>query len=158
MNRDNAKPLIRKIDYWLNTPTSSAAQPNTLRWWVTANLFDKCLYRVVMLATLASSLYLFGCNSTTNTPAPPPGTEYIGLWENAKVPALTMTINRLRQQRGDQFLIHTMELGGTEYLATAKNGLLQLNDGSGVFFQYHKDTDTITSSGNNQFLYRRKKK
>src|SRR5262249_19509101 len=106
------------------------AQPATLRLWPTPNQFDKYFSRVILLATLGSVLYLFGCNSAST----PSGTEYIGDWENARVPGVITTI----RQQGDQFIVHYPN--GTDSLATLKNGLLQFEGGG--FYMYHKDADT----------------
>jgi len=109
------------------------------------NRFDKYFSRVILLATLGSVLYLFGCNSASTSS----GTEYIGDWENAHVPGVITTI----RQQGDQFIVHYPQ--GIDRLATLKNGLLQFE--GGTFLMYHKDADTITSSGNSEYLLRRKK-
>jgi hypothetical protein len=157
MNRETCNQLFLRIEQWMNTPTSSPTQPNTLRWWVTANPFDKYFFRVVMLLTIASGVYLFGCNSATSTSAgnESAGAEYVGLWQHATSPYLTMTISK----KGDQFQIHQMANNKSipthpDQLATLHNGLLQFDSGS--FFEYHKETGTITSSGNIEFVYRRK--
>jgi hypothetical protein len=151
MTQERFKQTLTRIENWMNTPTSSTAQPTKLRWWVTPNLFDKYFCRAIILATFACTFYFFGCSPTTTSSAA--ANEYIGVWENAHAPELTMTIT----PKGDQFVVHTMELGGRDRLADLKNGLLQFNDGTGTYLEHHKDADTLTSSGNSQFLYRRKK-
>jgi hypothetical protein len=123
-----------------NIPSPSKTKVTTLHWWM-------------ILTTLSGAFLLFACNSASTSLSNAPGAEYIGVWENAHVPGLSMTIT----QKGDLFVVHTMELGGRDRLATVRNGMLQFSDGSGTFLEYHKQTDTITSSGNSQFLYRRKK-
>jgi hypothetical protein len=151
MTEQSFKQLLARIDHWMNTPASSPASPTKLRWWVIPTSFDKYFSRAILLVTLGCTAYVFGCNSATTVNSAT--TEYLGVWENAHVSGVTITIT----QKGDQFVVHTVELGGTDHLATLKNGLLQFSDGTGTYLEHHKDTDTLTSSGNSQFLYRRKK-
>jgi hypothetical protein len=149
MPRTTLLQRLSKLDRWMSFRFAAPVQATTLHWWNTPKLFDRFSFRVLLIATLGGVLYLPGCNSATRDSG---GREYIGTWESARTPGLTMTIT----QKGDQFIVHTMQLGGTDRLATVRNGLLQFSDGSGTFLEYHKETNTLTSSGNKDFLYRRK--
>jgi hypothetical protein len=119
---------------------------------MTRHLLKQAVLRSTILATLATALYLSGCHSTASA-----GAEYLGLWQHVSEPALTLSITR----QGDQFLVHKMVQGrniptNPDRIGSLRNGLLQFDDVPGSFYQYHPDTQTITSSGNSEFVYRRK--
>jgi|SRR5215831_19266659 len=145
---------LSTLDKWMNTRTTSAPKPKKLRWRIAPNFFANYLFRVILFAILGSTLYLIGCNTTTNESA---SNEYLGVWENAHAQEFTIEISK----KGDELLVHKMFNNKAiptdpDRLGTVRNGLLKFSDGSG-FYEYHKDTQTITSSGNSEFLYRRKK-
>ncbi len=164
MNREDCKQLFLRIEQWMNTPTSPATQPSRLRWWVTPNAFDKYLFRVAMLLTVLSAIYLFGCNSAASS-----GREYIGTWEhvttsqNTRIGTTETAIAKRSDilsiiQDGDHFLVKqtktlddgfgkTSNQGTHTYPATLKDGILQLADGSAQPYTYVKATDSLLTHG-----------
>jgi hypothetical protein len=158
------KDVLTRVNRWLNTPASSTARPATLRWWVTPTAFDKYFARVILLATLASAFYLFGCNAAASG-----GQEYIGTWEHtnttdtgiigsSRVIHSSSLESLVITKDGDHFLIKQTkkltddtgkptDLGTHTYPATLKDGILQLADGSSQPYTYVKATDTLVTQG-----------